>query len=57
MRYRLRTLLLVPAFVCFAGAYRFGSHGISDGNSFCIGLAVSAMALGLVLSGVALWNT
>ena len=57
MRYRLRTLLIVPALGCFAAAYRFASHGISGQDNFCIGLAALAIASGAVLLGIALWRT
>jgi hypothetical protein len=56
LRYRLRTLLIVPSLACFAAAYRFASHGISRQDNFCVGLAATAIATGIVLLGLALWN-
>jgi hypothetical protein len=56
MRYRLRTLLILPALACFAAAYRFASHGIESQDKFCLGLAVVAVAMGVLLSAIALWN-
>ena len=42
-------LLSIAAVVCFAAAYRFGSHGLRLHDNLCIGLAVAAVAAGLVL--------
>jgi hypothetical protein len=45
-----RTVVLsVAAAVCFAAAYRFGSHGLTLHDNQCVGLAVVAVAIGLVL--------
>ena len=42
-------LLSIAAVVCFAAAYRFGSHGIRLHDHLCVGLAVGAVAAGSVL--------
>jgi len=55
MRFSLRNLLILPSLACFAGAYRFGSHGFRDSNSFCIGLATVGIALGALLLAIAFW--
>jgi len=45
-----RTIFLsIAAIVCFAAAYRFGSHGLRLHDNQCVGLAVIAVATGLVL--------
>jgi len=45
-----RTVVLsLAAAVCFAAAYRFGSHGLTLHDNKCVGLAVLAVAVGLVL--------
>jgi len=45
-----RTIFLVIVeVVCFAAAYRFASHGIMLHDNLCIGLAVLAVAVGLIL--------
>jgi hypothetical protein len=41
--------LSIAAVVCFAAAYRFGSHGLTLHDNKCVGLAVVAVAIGLVL--------
>jgi membrane protein DedA with SNARE-associated domain len=41
--------LSIAAALCFAAAYRFGSHGLRLHDNKCIGLAVAAIATGLVL--------
>ena len=43
--------LTIAAAVCFAAAYRFGSHGLRLHDNKCIGLAVVAVTVGLT----ALW--
>jgi hypothetical protein len=49
-----RTLLLsIAAIVCFAAAYRFGSHGFTLHDNACIGLSAVAVAVGLILLGFA----
>jgi hypothetical protein len=49
------TLLTVAALLCFAVAYRFGSHGIRLKDNLCIGLACAAVAVGVGLLGWAFW--
>ena len=49
MQYRLRTLLVIPAVLCFAAAYRFASHGIPAKDGVCISLAGVTVALGVGL--------
>jgi hypothetical protein len=44
-----KILLLIAAVVCFAAAYRFGSHGFSLNDNKCIGLAAVAVPVGLLL--------
>ena len=45
-----RTIFLsIAAVVCLAAAYRFGSHGLRLHDNLCLGLAVAAVATGLVL--------
>jgi hypothetical protein len=56
MRFNLRTLLILPALACFAAAYRFASHGIGSHDTFCLGLAAIAAAVGVLLSVIAHWN-
>jgi hypothetical protein len=42
-------LLTLAAILCFAAAYRFGSHGLTLHDNRCVGYAAVASALGLVL--------
>jgi hypothetical protein len=52
-----RTILLsIAAVVCFAAAYRFGSHGLRLHDNQCVGLAVVAVAMGLILLWFAFRN-
>jgi hypothetical protein len=45
-----RTIIAsIAAVVCFAAAYRFGSHGLRLHDNQCVGLAVLAVVIGLVL--------
>jgi hypothetical protein len=44
-----KILFSIAAAVCFAAAYRFGSHGITLHDNKCIGLAALAIAVGLLL--------
>ena len=46
-------MLTVGALICFAAAYRFGSHGIRLKDNFCIGLAAAAVVVALLLLGFA----
>ena len=41
--------LSIAAGVCFAAAYRFGSHGFRLNDNKCIGLAAVAVIVGLLL--------
>ena len=41
--------LSIAALICFAAAYRFGSHGLRLHDNKCIGLAVAAIAVAVVL--------
>ena len=43
--------LSIAALICFAAAYRFGSHGLRLHDDKCIALAVAAIAV----AGVLLW--
>jgi hypothetical protein len=46
----LRTALLaLAAIVCFAAAYRFGSHGFRLHDNKCIALSCIALAVGGIL--------
>jgi hypothetical protein len=49
-------LLILPALILFAAAYRFASHGIRLEDNTCIGLACIASAFGVVLLGCAFWK-
>jgi hypothetical protein len=50
----IRTIVLsLAALVCFAAAYRFGSHGIRLHDNLCIGLAGAALTVAVVLLGFA----
>jgi len=44
-----KILFSIAAAVCFAAAYRFGSHGLTLHDNKCVGLAVVAVSVGLVL--------
>lgn len=47
---RIRTVLLaLAAFVCFAAAYRFTSHGITLHDNRCIGFGCAAIVIGALL--------
>jgi hypothetical protein len=50
------TFLAILAVVCFAAAYRFGSHGIRLHDNRCVGLAVVALAAGIILLWIAFRN-
>ena len=41
--------LSIAALICFAAAYRFGSHGLRGHDNLCIGLAVAAIVVAVVL--------
>jgi hypothetical protein len=41
--------LSIGALVCFAAAYRFGSHGFRLKDNKCIAFAVITVAMGLLL--------
>jgi hypothetical protein len=51
-----RILLSIGAVVCFAAAYRFGSHGFRLNDSKCVGLAALALIAGLLLLWLGLRN-
>jgi hypothetical protein len=52
-----RTIFLpIAAVVCFAAAYRFGSHGLRLHDNQCVGFAVVAVAAGLILLWFAFRN-
>jgi hypothetical protein len=42
-------LLSLVAIAFFAAAYRFGTHGITQDDNFCIGLSAVACAIGAVM--------
>jgi hypothetical protein len=42
-------LLSLAAIALFAAAYRFGSHGITEDDNFCIGLSSVALGVGALL--------
>jgi hypothetical protein len=50
------TLLTLAAILCFAAAYRFGSHGLRLHENQCVGYAVVAAVIGLVLLWFAFRN-
>ena len=50
-----RTIILsIAALVCFAAAYRFGSHGLRLDDKKCVGLAIAAVATVAILLWLAL---
>jgi hypothetical protein len=52
-----RTIFLsIAAVVCFAAAYRFGSHGLRLHDNKCVGLAVVAVATGVIVLWFAFRN-
>jgi hypothetical protein len=49
-------ILSIAALVCFAAAYRFGSHGLTLQDNWCVGLACSAFAVAVLLLWFAFRN-
>jgi hypothetical protein len=46
----IRTVFLkIAALACFAAAYRFAAHGVTLHDNQCIGFAVVAVAVALLL--------
>jgi len=49
------TLLLLISIPCFFYAYRFTSHGVALGDSFCVVLGIVASLVGIALVAGAVW--
>jgi len=47
-------LLALASLACLGLAYRFGSHGVRDKDTFCIGLASAAVLVATVLGWLAI---
>jgi hypothetical protein len=48
--------LSIAALACFAAAYRFGSHGLTLHDNWCVGFACVAFAVAVLLLWFAFLN-